>query len=494
MLILQVYRWSVCLAQCKMVRKTFVIFFCLFYFANTSKISYLFMWREDACSSIWDRPRHTSLVPPSEIQFENCTYTGSRHHVIPFEILRNFFNSALRQASEASRVARYLAAYIFSIAEQYIANGESIQHQNPIAIDVPVVIVIDPLEEMFAALTWLPGNIFIGPPANIRHHDNPQNQSGGDPGNAFEQYANRIIRDDTHFTALQNLNRDMRLYMNNTSDVNLFHQIMTNLDIVNRRTTPFPFDAQDWEIVNGKFYIRDKHREKRSKNQIPQPPIAYNTEPSTNDDPFDYYVGFCRTVKRKLTASHFSSINKKYIEVGERMTFDCHKNTFIIVKQATLGTMPWPLIAFSLGLACLSGDCVERDGTEGIKKLCDNKRSCQFSYRDTDGLGVDVEYYCADVLTPLREREELQRPYRFSSSEFELNCPLDYTIRISKAIRRYSGIFLHCAIDDCTEKDITPILREKCDGENPCKNTLDDWGLQPITVDFSCIPNPSMFV
>ncbi|XP_050320268.1 uncharacterized protein LOC126753126 [Bactrocera neohumeralis] len=480
-----------------MVLKTFVLFFCLFYFGSvgyTSKISYVVVWRENPCSFMLNRPRHTSLVPPTQFQFEDNCYDGGRHHIIPYEILRNFFNFAVKQASRATRIAQYLSAYISTIVAQFIANGESIQHQNPFPDNDEVVIIIDPWEEMFAALSWLPGNIFIGPQVNIRHHDDPLNQRGGDPGNAFEQYANRIINDDTHFTALQNLNRDMRLYINDSTDVNLFHQIMTNLDIVNRRTTPFPFDAEDWEIVNGEFYIRDRHREKRSENQIPQPSTACNTKPSTNDDPFDYYVGFCKAVNRKLTASHFSSINKKYIESDDKMEFDCPKNTFIRVKRATISSMPWAVAAFSFGLACLTGDCVERDGTEKIKKLCDNKRSCLFSDRDTEGLGVDVEYYCADVLTPIRERKELQRPVRFSSSEFELNCPLDYTIRISKAIRHSSSFFLNCAIDDCTEKDITSILREKCDGENPCKNTLDDWGLQPITVDFSCIPNPSMFV
>ncbi|XP_049312571.1 uncharacterized protein LOC115066416 isoform X3 [Bactrocera dorsalis] len=478
-----------------MVLKTFVLFFWLFYFVsigNTSKISYVFSSREDSCSSIWDRPRHTSLVPPTRFQFENNSYNGNRHHVIPFQILRNFFNSAVRQSRQASRIARYLSAYISTIVAQFISNGETIQHHNPIPVDDEVVIVIDPLEEMFAALSWLPGNIFIGPAGNYRHHDDPLNQRGGDPGNAFEQYANRIIRDDTHFTALQNLNRDMRLYINDPSDVNLFHQIMINLDIVNRRNTPFPFDAQDWEIVNGKFYIRDRHREKRSQSQIPQPPIASNTKPSTNDDPFDYYVGFCRAVKQQLTASHFSSIKKKTIDVDNKMTFDCPKTTFILVKQATLHTMPWTVAVFSLGLACLSGDCVKRDGTEKLKKLCNNKRSCLFSDTDTEGLSIDVEYYCADVLTPLKEREELQKPHRWSSSEFELNCPFDYGIRITKAMR-HSSSFYWCIIDDCTEKDITAILREKCDGLNPCKNKLDNWGMQPITVDFSCIPNPSMF-
>ncbi|XP_049312618.1 uncharacterized protein LOC105229637 [Bactrocera dorsalis] len=307
-------------------------------------------------------------------------------------------------------------------------------------------------------------NIFIGPPVDLRYRDNPRNQRGGDPGNAFEEYANRIIRDDTHFTALQNLNRDMQRYVNNPLDVNLFLQIMQNLDIVNRRTTPFPFDAQDWEIVNGKFFICDRHREKRSQSRKSHRLIAPNTESLTDDDPFDYYVGFCRTVKQELMASHFSSINKKTIKAMDRMTFDCPKNTHIIVKRAIKEGM--------------------RNGTEEIKELCDNKRSCVFSKRDTDGLGVDVDYYCANILTSIRKRRELQRLNRRSSSEFELNCPLNYTIRIRKAMS-------HSAVK---ETDITPIFREKCDGVNPCKNKLDNWGLQPITVEFSCIPNSSMFV
>ncbi|XP_049312576.1 uncharacterized protein LOC115066416 isoform X4 [Bactrocera dorsalis] len=477
-----------------MVLKIFVFFFCLFYFGsigNTSKISYVFSRREDPCPFIWDRPPHTVLVPSTEIRPGN---TGSRHHIIPFQILRSFFNTALLQTTLASRVAQYLSAYISTIAAQFISNGESIQSQNQITIpiDDEVVITVDPLEEMFAALTWLPGNIFIGPPPAVRYGDDPLNQRGGDPGNAFEQYANRIIRDDTHFTALQNLNRDMQRYVNNPLDVNLFHQIMQNLDIVNRRTTPFPFDAQDWQIVNGEYFIRDRRREKRSENQILQPPIISYTEPLTDDDPFDYYVGFCRAVKRQLTASHFSSINEKTIEADDRMILDCPKNTHIIVKQATLDTTSWVLVFLTIGLACLPGHCEEHDKTEGIKKLCDNKKSCLFSDRDTEGLSIDVEYYCADVLTPLKEREELQKPHRWSSSEFELNCPFDYGIRITKAMR-HSSSFYWCIIDDCTEKDITAILREKCDGLNPCKNKLDNWGMQPITVDFSCIPNPSMF-
>nr|XP_014102626.2 uncharacterized protein LOC106627144 [Bactrocera oleae] len=478
-----------------MVYKILVLLFFLFYsvsIGNPQTINYVFRWREDPCPFIWNRPPPTSSVPSTEIQFENTRYTGGRHHIIPFEILRNFFVSAVQQSRIATRIGQYISAYISTIAGQYISNGESIQRRNPIPVDADAVIVIDPVEEMFAALAWLPGNIFIGPTQNFRHHDNPLNQRGGDPANAFEQYANRIIRDDAHFTALENLNRDMQLYIHDPSNVDLFHQIMHNLDIINSRTSPFPFDARDWQIVDGKFYIRDRRREKRYQNQIPQPPVAPNSEPSCYDKVFDNYFGFCKAVKRQLTNSHFS-VNKKYIEVADKMTFDCPKNSYIIVKQATIKTMPLPVAIFSLGLACISGDCVERDGTEIIKKLCDNKRSCEFSSHDTDALDVDVDYYCADILTTIRERNKLQRSNRWKSNEFELNCPLNYTIRISKAMRHPSA-YLQCIVDDCKETDITPIFREKCDGENPCKNKLENWGLQPITVDFSCIPNQSMFV
>ncbi|XP_055838160.1 uncharacterized protein LOC129906415 [Episyrphus balteatus] len=481
-----------------MVLKIFVLLFFLFYsvsIGNTNKINYIFNWRQDPCPFLWDRPNHTLLVPPSTFEYGNTILTGTRHHVIPFQVLRNFFSFAVQRSREASRIGEYLSAYISTITDQLIDRGQSVQRPEPIPTDAEAVIFIDPMEEMFASLTWLPGNIFLGPAPQNRRRDDPLNQRGGDPGNAFEQYANRIIRDEAHFTALENLNRDMQLYLNNPLNFDLFFQIMHNLDIVNRRTTPFPFDAQDWEKVNGKFVIRkpsERHRKKRYEDQIPLPPVEPDSEPSSDDDPFDYFVGFCRAVERQLPKSNIP-LQNKYIKVNDKMEFGCPKNTYIIVKRATLQIMPWPVYTFSLGLACLTGECSKQDGTDTFKRFCDNKRSCVFSTNETKGLDVEIDYYCSHVLTPIKERKELEKKFRWSSNEFELNCPLNYNIRVDKAVRHKSLLF-SCLIDDCNEKDITTILREYCNGENPCKNSIEDWGLQPITVDFSCIPNASILV
>lgn len=270
---------------------------------GAKKFTYVFNTGEDLCPVLWSRPPHTSLVPSQTIEHEGQQITAARHHIIPYDTLRGFFLLALRESREDSHLGPYLARRIRRIVNQYVSNQQSIQYQPPVAVE-DIIIEVDPNEEMHAALSWLPGNIFMGPPPALRHRDDPTNQHGGDPGNAFEAYSNTIVRNDDQFTALRALNRDMQLYPQNPS-ADLFDQIMENLDVVNERDSPYQYNPDDWELRNGEYYIKppsgvNHPRNGRSIGETERSVRRVPSGKTDSEDPFVDFEDFCFDLKKQL--------------------------------------------------------------------------------------------------------------------------------------------------------------------------------------------------
>lgn len=117
-----------------------------------------------------------------------------------------------------------------------------------------------------AALTWLPANLFYGPP--------PQRRTD-DPGDGFEIAARQIV-EVTHYNMLSDVYDRMNRFINEER-----YQTISELRTILHRTRrlnesnpePFAFNPNDWIVTSeGKFAIRDhdeiiRHDELRKREQ-----------------------------------------------------------------------------------------------------------------------------------------------------------------------------------------------------------------------------------
>ncbi|CAJ7440586.1 Uncharacterised protein [Burkholderia pseudomallei] len=208
--------------------------------------------------------RPNSTYPSSNNYNINLTASGSgpefpiaveRHHVIPFETLRDFYNKVLE-----NNHLQYLNQFLGGIAGNVVTYAETAWH-NCNASDRNVAAAID-AENVFIAMqyryarpgsstspslsefdfaarwyVWLPGNIFLGPSTDFRTNT-VQNQ--------FEAGAARIVG-QTAFARLQALYADMRTYLTN-GDIATLQRIARNLALVaDNRQAIYPLRAEDWE-------------------------------------------------------------------------------------------------------------------------------------------------------------------------------------------------------------------------------------------------------
>jgi hypothetical protein len=197
-------------------------------------------------------------------------YSGtslSRHHVIPYNVLRDFWNRLLFIDQNysiakgfleeiAKNIARYPTNYgrvdiqWVADAARSIGNGELNQLTN------------EAFDSFRAVYAWLPGNLFEGPDENIRTDD---------PGGRFECGAGSIVGDP--FNALQTACRDMREYTRN-GDRGLARKIMPTLVALARRTTIIKLDRTKW-IRGGvtdrgqMYYIKQAGKVTRTVSDVP---------------------------------------------------------------------------------------------------------------------------------------------------------------------------------------------------------------------------------
>src|SRR6056300_1293516 len=149
----------------------------------------------------------------------------TRHHIIPYNILRGFFNAVVEQRDRAKRFRRFFMSFAQKIhcysktnkafydshlneinGIVHISNGLGSGAIQPGGQRPPEY--YDDFTEFYA---WMPWNLFIGPNGDYRTDD---------PGEDFEFKARYIVNNVHVWTEIEQLYRLMRHYVDNPNDRN----------------------------------------------------------------------------------------------------------------------------------------------------------------------------------------------------------------------------------------------------------------------------------
>ncbi|WP_158653304.1 hypothetical protein [Aeromonas veronii] len=198
----------------------------------------------------------------------------SRHHIIPFGVLRSFYNKVaennrLRSLSGflnsfSSSLSFYAAsngANCASFGNDLIDAGNLAQGQafgltRAAALSSNAPLGFATFEEFYA---WLPGNLFIGPTNRI-----------DDPQSGFEVSSRTIVGEDTYTTLFRAYN-NMQNYIN-TGDASLLNSISADLTNISKRKSIYPLQSEHWEVrkdAEGK-YVYNIRKTSKSLNAISQ--------------------------------------------------------------------------------------------------------------------------------------------------------------------------------------------------------------------------------
>lgn len=221
---------------------------------------------------------------------EECElYKGtSRHHIIPYSDLRDFFNRALRSNNVNER--RIFKNFIQRLVNQALLQNEltgndiTILIEQGIRSDMPIMRIpvlnliislhtdtLDRIRDRIRALyTWMPFVWF--------HGYDPRNRAD-DPNGGFETTAARItIKKDRNLEELRVLHRAIRLFVDSGNAFGHAIDLMNAMiDLSSRDDTDYgSFDPSDWIQVESKknlskFKIRPlivtrTHDELKKKN------------------------------------------------------------------------------------------------------------------------------------------------------------------------------------------------------------------------------------
>lgn len=226
-------------------------------------------------------------------------YEGtSRHHIIPYSDLRQFFNRALRSTDEGVRtkfknfiqklVNQALLRDVITAADIALLVEQGSISDMPI-MRIPVLNLIITLhlenrpnmirDRIHALYTWMPFLWF--------HGYDPRNRAD-DPQGGFEETAARIVDvGNRNLETLRTLHRSMRIFVNTgrTFD-NAIHQMDAMIDESSRVDTDYgPFYPSDWMQVESlgdlcQFRVRPLHDRTELKKRESATGIY------RNDDPF----------------------------------------------------------------------------------------------------------------------------------------------------------------------------------------------------------------
>jgi hypothetical protein len=178
-------------------------------------------------------PKKTGTIPgkpkPADL---------ARHHVIPFDFLRTFFNYAATVKVD-TQLRTAIDQQIRHLLDSYVdmPNLITTELRSKIRGATEQETVVKAIKFMYA---WLPGNIFYGPTSNLRSDD---------PHGEFEVNCHDIVGDKNYRT-LGNLHNKMVKFINNASQRNAdnFRDIVTDLLGLFTHRTPFEYNQNQWEI------------------------------------------------------------------------------------------------------------------------------------------------------------------------------------------------------------------------------------------------------
>ena len=137
---------------------------------------------------------NASLTETSDHKSPDFPVGLTRHHVIPWNMLRSFWNTLIEQGHSSvlfgnnrlvSRVAENIDSYIIeewqpigrTAAQRCLRNLGRMTHN-------PRSLIADGWQDFMELYAWLPGNLFIGPIPELRLDD---------PGERFESRAERAV-------------------------------------------------------------------------------------------------------------------------------------------------------------------------------------------------------------------------------------------------------------------------------------------------------------
>lgn len=277
---------------------------------------------------------YTIHVPPQSIllPYTNIPVPATRHHIIPLSKLSNFYNQVIR-TNPGTPLGNYLHNRVASILSSFRDNnqfgvrrdGSSLAPHHYLTVTGPVR-DFQPDYNMLAAFTWMPGNLFYGPPPGRRLND---------PGDGFDFEASGFVRPDTY-------QRMARLYVNMHRYISQpdyrtqenVERIFSDLDYVNRRATPYEFDAEDWEGVFDETKNKMLYYVKGSRSEPPRRPRR--SERSTSgmvDFSAREYLDAAQAVCQKLigakTGQHLHNLQEK--NKGKR----CNPTSMVGIPAAT---------------------------------------------------------------------------------------------------------------------------------------------------------------
>lgn len=237
-----------------------IIAFILF----LSQISDAYRFKEPKCISPIDT-RTLEIAHPERPsiaihEYKRCVYTISRHHIIPYHIVREFFNKAFSQKEIHPKLIEFVEILLTDFIEHERVKWRGFDGLIGAAIlnkkfRLPKTPLIwsdlehsTELNFTLAAQTmfvWMPFNVFEGP--------HPQNRAGV-PVENFEYGVAKIIG-ESNMNSMVKAFRDMTRYIDTFKlDVanGYFVKAIDNLiDVRNRNRFGYPrFNSANWKLVH----------------------------------------------------------------------------------------------------------------------------------------------------------------------------------------------------------------------------------------------------
>ncbi|MCA6220982.1 hypothetical protein [Photorhabdus antumapuensis] len=184
------------------------------------------------------------------------TVPVSRHHIIPFNLLRGFYNRVVEN-NRLRNISSFLTVYSNNLRSYASRGGVDCNQLGSDIIDASNLGLaqgsgwirggsdrftpgFSTFEQFYA---WLPGNLFIGP-----------NNRSDDPGPGFESNA-AVVIGEANFNLVSRLYRNMMDYMS-TNDESLLNGITADLSRLAQIRGVYSLQSQDWEYVNGQYRLR----------------------------------------------------------------------------------------------------------------------------------------------------------------------------------------------------------------------------------------------
>ncbi|AAF03952.1 cell wall hydrolase [Candidatus Williamhamiltonella defendens] len=265
------------------------------------------------------------------------TVRAARHHIIPYQVLRDFYNAVITRGQSNPLELRTFGQILLHLVDnasrlyQNTISLSQLDDARSVALDFMHGVVlgdetrfseqqVSGLYAIRTLFTWFPANIFIGPDTSYRFDD---------PGNGFEWNARSIVGAE-NFNRLEALHNLMVAYINkrNTLDhgwsvimlarmvsmVSLFKALDNVVTISNAQNW---FEPPDWygdERVGIGFNGRVEYVDVQNLN--PPENMRKKRENKNNfivkrlptiADP--YCLMAPKIVKKKLVASLFTDIN-----------------------------------------------------------------------------------------------------------------------------------------------------------------------------------------